>query len=340
MSCLHQFGTSYKQPSTEFFPQLCVSCGKQGIYLVRRFDDIGFAPYHPESLMAKRQPHHTGQFIMFPGPASDATVRTATTPEVVSYAAGIIHRSVDRLPSIACEVVLSGSYRKDFEQLRRTYEELKDLGCSVLSPSNVNAVSEVNGFVYMQGEETQAPEKIEQRHFNAIQNSRFVWLHAPGGYVGPTAALEVGFAHAIGIPVFARNEVTDKILREFVKVVDSPATVVSKAESNELPMPVPAVQSFQKYYQRAAMQRGYSKESAKDTLLLMVEEVGELARAVRKKENLVRHSGTASESESHELADVFIYVIHMANVLGLDLGKAVQEKECLNLSKFLHQSLK
>ena len=57
--------------------------------------------------------------------------------------------------------------------------------------------------------------------------------------------------------------------------------------------------------------------------------------AVRKREKLVRHGAYAGTSESHELADVFLYVVHMANVLGLDLAGIVREKEFINVEKFL-----
>jgi hypothetical protein len=61
----------------------------------------------------------------------------------------------------------------------------------------------------------------------------------------------------------------------------------------------------------------------------MVEEVGELARALRKRANIKRHGKPIMESEAQELADVFMYVVHLANVLGLDLSKAVRDKELL-----------
>jgi NTP pyrophosphatase (non-canonical NTP hydrolase) len=65
----------------------------------------------------------------------------------------------------------------------------------------------------------------------------------------------------------------------------------------------------------------------------MVEEVGELARALRKREKLMRHGPSHDVDEANELADVFLYVVHMANVLGLDLGRIVRDKELLNLEK-------
>lgn len=267
----------------------------------------------------------------FPNPESAPSESDTAISTLIESAIPVTAES-NRL--LNCEVVLSGSYRKAFEALKATYEEFRDLGCTILSPANVSIVREEHGFVYMQGEETQTPEGIEDRHLKAIQRANFVWLHAPEGYVGPTAALEVGYANAVGVPVYAQQQPTDAILRSFVRVVDSPSAVLSSARQHPEP-PAPALNAFQEYYKRAAIQRGYTKEQPKDCLLLMVEEVGELARALRKREKLVRHGSYKGSNEAHELADVFLYVVHMANVLGLDLASIVQEKESVNIKKFL-----
>jgi NTP pyrophosphatase (non-canonical NTP hydrolase) len=42
-----------------------------------------------------------------------------------------------------------------------------------------------------------------------------------------------------------------------------------------------------------------------------------------------------NSNEAHELADVFLYVVHMANILGLDLANVVREKEFINVEKLL-----
>jgi NTP pyrophosphatase (non-canonical NTP hydrolase) len=234
-----------------------------------------------------------------------------------------------------CEVVVSGSFRRDIEGLRRLHEELMDYGCVILSPKRVSPSREVDGFVFMDGEEGETPERIEQHHLEAIQNSTFVWLHAPDGYVGLSAALEVGFAHAQGIPVFCKTRVSEIVLATFVHEVPSVGHVVELVREKKLPPPEPNLRSFQHYYKRVASQRGYERETAQNCLLLMVEEVGELAHAVRKREKLVRHGAARGDSEAHELADVFLYVIHMANILGLDLGSVVREKEEVNLAKLV-----
>ncbi len=236
------------------------------------------------------------------------------------------------------DVVICGTYRKDIQGLRQSFEDLRDLGFNILSPSNVDIVSEDQGFVYMRGEQTETPENLELRHLDAIEHARLIWLHAPDGYVGPTAALELGFAKASGIPIFSNAQLADVALRSFVTIVSSAEEVLQQITSYEVPPPPPALKAFQNYYRRAAAQRGYEKESTQNCLLLMVEEVGELARALRKKQRLTRHGSVIRNAESLELADVFMYVIHMANILRIDLGQVVQQKELINIEKLLQRS--
>jgi NTP pyrophosphatase (non-canonical NTP hydrolase) len=233
-------------------------------------------------------------------------------------------------------VVLCGTYRKDQQALRRTFDELTGLGFSILSPANVSIETEKDGFVYMRHESTQTPEQLESKHLDAIQSADFVWFFAPNGYVGPTGALEVGFAHANGIPVYSDTPVNDTTIKQFVEIVDSPSTVREHFRKHRVVPPPPAVKSFQHYYRRVALQRGYAKESAKDCLMLMVEEVGELARAIRKRAKLMRHGNEIVNQQALELADVFIYVVHMANILKVDLAKVVQEKEQINIKKLIN----
>lgn len=240
------------------------------------------------------------------------------------------------VPARGASVVLCGTYRKDPEGLRRTFERLQDTGFSVLSPSNPFIETEEHGFVYMRQESTQTPNNIENKHLDAIQQADFVWFFAPDGYVGPTGALEVGFARAAGVPVYTDTNISDLTIKNFVEVVESPSAVYEAFKHHRVLPPSPAIKSFQHYYRRAALQRGFSRENAKDCLLLMVEEVGELARALRKRMKLTRHGKPIHNQEELELADVFLYVVHMANILKIDLATVVQRKELLNIQKLIH----
>lgn len=293
--------------------------------------------YSHEPLMAKPKFNPNQNLIPFPDAEASERRRSEHGPRGSSVAEPIFSAVAPQITdakAIPSQIVISGSYRKGVEALKRAYEEFKDLGYQILSPSNISIVSEIDGFVYMKGEETETPARIEDRHLEAIQRSNFVWLHAPDGYVGPTAALEVGYANAIGVPVYAQQMPTDKILQSFVRLAPSPLAMRNVGSNHPEP-PAPALKAFQEYYKRAALQRGYTNEGPKECLLLMVEEVGELARALRKREKLVRHGSYHDANEAQELADVFLYVIHMANVLGFDLSDAVRNKEFKNIEKFL-----
>lgn len=339
--CSTIFQTFFNRISEDFIHfHVDKQCGNSQVRLTKKqlnHSIRGLGSSMPKHRLASNQ-----HILVFPAPNSGVvpseSIHSSESEVIVSKSA----ISVSVPPSATavqsglakCEVVISGTYRKAFEALRYLYEQFRDLGCTVLSPSNVTVVREEDGFVYMRGEETYSPEWIENRHLNAIQEANFVWLHAPEGYVGPTAALEVGFAHAIGVPVYAQNVPNDATLQSFVRVVESPSGAISSRPQHPEP-PAPALNAFQQYYRRAAIERGYTKEGAKDCLILMVEEVGELARALRKREKLSRHGSFGSSNEAEELADVFLYVIHLANILNLDLSSIVQKKEIMNIEKFL-----
>jgi hypothetical protein len=57
------------------------------------------------------------------------------------------------------------------------------------------------------------------RHLESIRAADFLWLVCPDGYVGQSASMELGFAAAIGIPIFSTGSPGDVTLREYVNVV-------------------------------------------------------------------------------------------------------------------------
>ena len=72
-------------------------------------------------------------------------------------------------------------------------------------------------------------------------------------------------------------------------------------------------------------------------MLLMVEEVGELAKALRKFVGLKidQHKATSYTSVEEEVADVFIYLLDLCNVLKIDLFTALKNKELKNEQRFV-----
>lgn len=226
-------------------------------------------------------------------------------------------------------VVLCGSFHRDLPALRRTHNELAST-FNLVSPSSIDFVDSSADFVRLSHEARESVSEVEQRHLDALASADFVWLCAPEGYVGASAALELGHARALGIPVFTSDVVSDVTLREFIHRVASPSQVPSLMNAS----PGRGLAGLQKYYARVARRRGWDRESARDTLLLITEELGELAREVRRDSGLARTGGYAPSAMGQELADVQLYLVHLANVLGVDIAAAVTEKERINTARF------
>jgi NTP pyrophosphatase (non-canonical NTP hydrolase) len=221
--------------------------------------------------------------------------------------------------------VLCGSFRRDPEALRREFSELQEAGCRILSPAGVDFVDEVEGFVYGQGDLGRTAGQLERLHLRAMERADLIWLHCPDGYVGTSAALELGHAQALGLRIFASEPPEDLTLRELVQFCGSPRAALKTVEADLGSAPSLALASLQAYYARAARQRGWSEETAELSVELLRGEIDELEEAM---------AGKMPPDIALELADVQLYVVHLANILGIDLGGAVQEKERINTARF------
>lgn len=93
-----------------------------------------------------------------------------------------------------------------------------------------------------------------------------------------------------------------------------------------------SLEQLQDYMRRMVRERGFVQETPRDTMLLLVEEVGELAKALRK------HIGLKIDQEKveaygalkHELADVLILLLVLSNSCDVDLFEALHDKERKN----------
>ena len=149
--------------------------------------------------------------------------------------------------------------------------------------------------------------------------------------------MELGHASAQGVAVYTDTAPSDPVLASLVSVVPSPEFIPRVADRAGGD-PGTGVGRLQRYYATVAARRGWANESPRDTLLLMTEEMGELARAVRMAEGLDRQHSDSGSNLAEELADVQLYLVHLANALGLDLAAAVSQKEARNSARF-EQSL-
>lgn len=74
-------------------------------------------------------------------------------------------------------------------------------------------------------------------------------------------------------------------------------------------------------------QRGFDKNSIVEEMLLLTEEIGELAKVVRQAHGMHIDKNSSVGGAAEELADVLSYVLSLSNYLGVDLEKAFREKE-------------
>ena len=93
---------------------------------------------------------------------------------------------------------------------------------------------------------------------------------------------------------------------------------------------------LQKYIEKVIEIRGFSNKSIQEEMLLLLEEAGELAKAIRKK----LPNGTIDKNKinnytaiEEEVADIFIVLTNICNILQRDLYKEIIDKEKINVER-------
>jgi NTP pyrophosphatase (non-canonical NTP hydrolase) len=94
--------------------------------------------------------------------------------------------------------------------------------------------------------------------------------------------------------------------------------------------PHPDLAALQTYVRQLEEERGFTNSPVQQECLLLGEEVGELFKAVRKREKLQIDANSKVGSVEEELADVLIYICAIANRFEIDLEKALRDKEEIN----------
>lgn len=95
-----------------------------------------------------------------------------------------------------------------------------------------------------------------------------------------------------------------------------------------------SVKEIQDYIFDMKADRGFNTVTIDREMMLMVEELGELAKAIRKTtKGRLDASKTYDVSVEEELADVFIYLLSIANMNNVDVFKAFKNKEIKNCER-------
>jgi NTP pyrophosphatase (non-canonical NTP hydrolase) len=93
------------------------------------------------------------------------------------------------------------------------------------------------------------------------------------------------------------------------------------------------LQELQAYIWQKNIDRGFSEESAERKMLMLTEEVGELAKAVRQHIGMGFSETTSKSEAAEELADVLIITLGLASTLKIDIFEALVGKETKNAKR-------
>lgn len=105
----------------------------------------------------------------------------------------------------------------------------------------------------------------------------------------------------------------------------------------ELPS-TPTLPQLQHYLDELCRVRGWDQGSPLETWLLLTEEIGELAKAIRNRQALYQEEQRhpAPQEAADEMADVLSYLLQLANQLDIDLEAAFRAKEARNAGRNWH----
>jgi hypothetical protein len=130
---------------------------------------------------------------------------------------------------------VSGSFHRHMDAITSAVHQLASLCIHVLSPADPRVVAQQGEFLFVASDRVRSVRLVQDRHLESIRAADFLWLVCPDGYVGSSASMEVGYAAAVGVPIFGAHAPTDLTLREYVSVVPKLSEAVRKVEASDRP---------------------------------------------------------------------------------------------------------
>lgn len=93
------------------------------------------------------------------------------------------------------------------------------------------------------------------------------------------------------------------------------------------------IKQYQELTKRLVIERGFDQETVPEVFTLLVEEIGELAKAIRKYNGQKVDKTSLVHNVEDEAADVFWLLLDLCNRLNIDLGNSYQAKEAKNAKR-------
>ena len=134
------------------------------------------------------------------------------------------------------KAAVSGSFHRHMSAIAAAVEELVAHSIRVLSPADPRVVAQQGDFLFVASDRVRSVRLVQDRHLESIRGANFLWLVCPDGYVGQSASMELGFAAAVGVPIFATMAPNDLTLRQYVKVVPAMSAAIDLVKANSRPV--------------------------------------------------------------------------------------------------------
>jgi hypothetical protein len=132
----------------------------------------------------------------------------------------------DNISGKNSKCVIVGSFRKHYTEIINIIDEFREDGIEVLSPKKSWIVEELKGFVILASDKDENEESevkyIESKVLSNIDNASFIYLCNPSGYIGVSAAFEIGYAISVKKQIFASALPNDGMIAKFITAVVEP----------------------------------------------------------------------------------------------------------------------
>ncbi len=108
------------------------------------------------------------------------------------------------------KIVISGSFRKYLNDIGIAITNFEKANTKVLAPLTKEAINSNDTFVFLATDDPEKSADILEKEFMAnVEKADFLYLANVGGYVGQSAATEMGVALMNGVPVVVAEEIKD-----------------------------------------------------------------------------------------------------------------------------------
>ena len=128
--------------------------------------------------------------------------------------------------------VIIGSFRKHYPLITNIIKIFNSGGIEVLSPKHSKIINPNDEFVLFDYDPKDCGEKeIEDAVLKKINQSHFVYLVNPNGYVGVSASFEVGYCAAHSMRVFSMEDSNEMCVR-YITGTYNPKEMVKYVRKN------------------------------------------------------------------------------------------------------------